>query len=53
MKTMVAVPRLDVWMVRPRCSGPARVVARGVPCTEGTWHADGAAPGHWRTCGGT
>ena len=41
------VPRLDVWVVCPRCAGPAHVVSRGVFCTACTWSAEGGRSGHW------
>ena len=44
------VPRLDVWVVCPRCAGPAHVVSRGVFCTACTWSAEGGRSGHWCPC---
>ena len=44
------VPRLDVWVVCPRCAGPAHVVSRGVFCTACTWNAEGGRSGHWCLC---
>ena len=44
------VPRLDVWVVCPRCAGPAHVVSRGVFCTSCTWSAEGGRSGHWCPC---
>ncbi|WP_233188036.1 hypothetical protein [Actinomyces qiguomingii] len=49
---LYAVPRLDVWVVCPRCAGPAHVVRRGVFCTACTWQATGAASGWMCGCCG-
>mgnify|MGYP000845709296 FL=1 len=45
-----AVPRYDVWVVCPRCAGPAYVSVRDVLCTRCTWLARGASPGYWCGC---
>ena len=45
-----AVPRYDVWVVCPRCAGPAYVSVHDVLCTRCTWLARGASPGYWCGC---
>ncbi|WP_093147049.1 hypothetical protein [Saccharopolyspora antimicrobica] len=47
---LFAVPRDEVWVRCPRCSGPA-LIRHGVPrCARCAWTTDGGKAGHWCAC---